>query len=264
MPETRKGDLFRRLRITLLLLLLVAIALGQWQARARVTDWDRPLWVVLHPVDADGSVVAGKRVQTLEPEQFAAIEAFFVAEAARHGLPLAEPVLVRTGPSPETPPPLPPADAGPLGIALWSLKLRLWAFGLDDHPGVPTPDVRLAVRYFNPATHPRLPHSLGLANARVGIVNAFADPDYHGSNRVVIAHELLHTLGAGDKYDPATNLPRFPDGYAEPARTPRHPQAQAELMGGRIPLGPADARMPESLEEVVIGIQTAREIGWLD
>jgi len=34
----------------------------------------------------------------------------------------------------------------------------------------------------------------------------------------VIAHELLYTLNATDKYDLNTGLPIFPNGYAEPER----------------------------------------------
>jgi hypothetical protein len=83
-----------------------------------------------------------------------------------------------------------------------------------------------------------------------------------GSNDVVIAHELLHTLGATDKYDLATGLPSHPAGYAEPERAPLHPQSHAELMGGRIPLSGSRAETPESLRRVVIGPATAREIGW--
>ena len=57
-----------------------------------------------------------------------------------------------------------------------------------------------------------------------------------GSDDMVIAHELLHTLGATDKYDLRTNQPAHPDGFAEPDREPLYPQSFAELMGGRIPV----------------------------
>jgi hypothetical protein len=240
-PPLRQTGSLRRLRIALLLVVLAVVALGQWQARALVTSWETPLWVVLHPLAADGSDAAAHDVASLDAER-------------------EQPVVVRVGAVPDAPPPLPPEDGGALTIAWWSLKLRYWAFALDGD-GLPA-DVRLAVRYFDPERNPRLPHSLGLAEARVGIVNAFADADYRGSNRVVIAHELLHTLGARDKYDPASNLPSYPDGYAEPAREPRHPQLQAELMGGRIPLGDGTARMPAGLDEVVVGEVSAREIRW--
>jgi hypothetical protein len=84
----------------------------------------------------------------------------------------------------------------------------------------------------------------------------------NGSNHVVIAHELLHTLGATDKYGPGNNQPRFPDGYAEPDRHPRLPQLYAELMAGRIALSETTAETPTQLDDVLIGPATAREIGW--
>jgi hypothetical protein len=96
----------------------------------------------------------------------------------------------------------------------------------------------------------------------LGIAHLFAAAHMAGSNQVVIAHELLHTLGATDKYDFATNQPRYPDGFAEPDRSPRYPQDFAELMGGRIPESASESRTPESLDQVLIGALTATEIGW--
>ena len=79
-----------------------------------------------------------------------------------------------------------------------------------------------------------------------------------GSNDTVIAHELLHTLGATDKYDLRTNQPTHPDGYAEPEREPLYPQSFAELMGGRIPVSDTESKMPESLQQVIVGAKTAQ------
>ncbi len=95
----------------------------------------------------------------------------------------------------------------------------------------------------------------------IGIINAFADKSHRGSNQVVIVHELMHTLGAGDKYD-ASNMPLHPQGYAEPGRQPLLPQRKAEIMGGRIPLSPQQAKMPQSLADVTIGAYSAAEINW--
>ena len=95
----------------------------------------------------------------------------------------------------------------------------------------------------------------------IGIINAFADNSYRGSNQVVIIHELMHTLGATDKYNRA-NMPIYPEGYAEPYRQPLYPQRQAEIMGGRIPLSERQARMPQKLAEVMVGVFTAAEINW--
>jgi hypothetical protein len=94
------------------------------------------------------------------------------------------------------------------------------------------------------------------------VVNAFADREQAGSNKVIIAHELLHTLGASDKYDPSTGQPIFPSGYAEPDAEPALPQKLAELMAGRIPVSIAVSQIPDSLDEVVIGTKTAQEIRW--
>lgn len=77
-----------------------------------------------------------------------------------------------------------------------------------------------------------------------------------------MAHELLHTLGATDKYDLATNLPIYPAGYANPDAQPLHPQNAAELMAGRIALKESKAEMPISLSGTVVGLTTAAEIGW--
>jgi hypothetical protein len=77
----------------------------------------------------------------------------------------------------------------------------------------------------------------------------------------VIAHEMLHTLGASDKYG-ADGLPSYPDGYADPDQQPRLPQRRAEIMAGRRAVTASHAEMPRSLDEVVIGAATAREIRW--
>jgi hypothetical protein len=77
-----------------------------------------------------------------------------------------------------------------------------------------------------------------------------------------MAHELLHALGATDKYDLQDDQPIAPDGFAEPERQPLYPQSFAELMGGRIPVSRTEATTPESLQQVLIGAKTASEIGW--
>ena len=84
----------------------------------------------------------------------------------------------------------------------------------------------------------------------------------NGENNVVIAHELLHTVGGSDKYSPVDHCPRFPDGYGDPAQTPLYPQATAELMAGRRALSPGQCVQARSLGEVIIGPATALEIRW--
>jgi hypothetical protein len=131
----------------------------------------------------------------------------------------------------------------------------------DDRP---TPDITLFLNYHAAAGTATLDRSTALRKAMIALANVYAERQFTGSNAVVIAHELLHTLGASDKYAPATNLPLFPVGYAEPDRHPRHPQRQAELMAGRIPVTPNEAAVPSSLNAVLIGEATAFEIGWVE
>ena len=82
------------------------------------------------------------------------------------------------------------------------------------------------------------------------------------SGCAVAAHELLHTLGASDKYGSAGEA-LFPQGFAQPERTPLWPQPGAEVMARNVPLGPGRERPPETLAELYVGETTAREIGWL-
>jgi hypothetical protein len=93
-------------------------------------------------------------------------------------------------------------------------------------------------------------------------VHAFADADMTRTNNVVITHEILHTLGATDKYDAASLAPLYPGGYAEPDLDPLHPQALAEIMAGRYAIDDRTFEMPVSLDEVVVGAASAREIRW--
>jgi hypothetical protein len=158
----------------------------------------------------------------------------------------------------------PPRRANASGIfatALWSLRLRYWAWRASGHVNEPE-DVRIFVLYHDPALTPAVPHSLGLTKGLIGVVYGFAAPAMDGQNNVVIAHELLHTVGATDKYSPGDDAPRFPDGYGDPAQVPRYPQRSAELMAGRRMLSADRWEQAESLDEVVIGPATALEIRW--
>ncbi len=94
-------------------------------------------------------------------------------------------------------------------------------------------------------------------------MHAFASPDQRARNNVVIAHEILHTLGATDKYDAVTRAPLLPLGLAEPDRSPLYPQDFAELMAGQVALSATTFEMPASLADVLVGEATAREIRWV-
>ena len=93
-------------------------------------------------------------------------------------------------------------------------------------------------------------------------MNAVASRQMAARNRIIITHELMHVLGATDKYDPYTGQPIAPDGLANPQQEPLYPQGQAEIMGGRVAVSAYRWRYPASLDFTVIGRKTASEIGW--
>jgi hypothetical protein len=159
------------------------------------------------------------------------------------------------------PPELDPS-AGPLGVLWWSLKLRYFAAQATAVPGRAPPRIRLFLLYHDPATLERAPDSHGLQKGLVGVVHLFADPGMAGRNSIVIAHELLHTVGASDKYDLGDGNPLFPGGYGDRDQDPRYPQELAELMAGRRALSAYQWEMPRTLAGVLIGPETAREIRW--
>lgn len=254
--------MWRILRIAVLLLVLVAVASQAWLERAGARDWTEPLWVGIFPIAADDDPVTEAYLGGLQRASFEAIERYFDAEAREYALGLERPVHVELYPRVAQRPPALPAQAGALRTAAWSLAMRWYAWrtsaGTDGAPA----NIRLFVEYHAPERLAVLPHSLGLSKGLMGVVHAYADRGHEGGNNIVIAHELLHTLGATDKYDLATLLPLYPEGFAEPAREPRFPQPLAEIMAGRRAISAREAEMPAALAETVIGPVTAREIAW--
>ncbi|MBF0284764.1 MAG: hypothetical protein HQL51_09925 [Magnetococcales bacterium] len=259
-PAPRHG--WRNVRIAALLMLLVMVASTTLLTRMRVADWSRPLPVLLFPVQGDDSPVTARHLQSLTLENFQELETFFIREAKRYQLPMENPLRLQLEKPLLEQPPEPPREPTPLKVIAWSLGLRFWVTRLDPEfrPGG---RVRLFLVFHDPGLKPTVPHSLGLEKGMIGVAHLFADPGMARENLVVTAHELMHTVGASDQYDPVTNLPRYPEGYAEPERKPLHPQVWTELMGGRLPIAPDRADPPASLAQVVIGTAAAQESGWL-
>lgn len=254
--------MWRQIRILILLLILLFVALNQYFDRVYSTDWDFPLRVTLYPINGDGSAVSQEFIEGLTADSFLPLQVFLQQEAERYSVKVDPPVHVALAPQLHELPPVLEPGSGRLGIALWSLRTRYWSWRQPDLAG-PAPDIKLFLLFHDPERSQTLPHSVGIQKGLFGIVNIFADRHMMGANDTVIVHELLHTLGATDKYDLETNQPVYPIGYAEPEREPRYPQVFAELMAGRIPLSEDEADIPESLRYVIVGDATALEIGWV-
>lgn len=252
--------MWKKLRIALLLYILVLVAITSWSTSARHAEWDQSLWVTLYPINGDGSAVSQQYIGSLSESDFSTIEEYIVAETSSYNLTPRLPIDIKFSDQIRSLPPMPPGSSSGFGVMLWSLKLRWWAWRVDNFDG--PSDIKIFVLYFDPEENRKLRHSLGLQKGFLGVVNAFADESYAGQNNVVITHELMHTLGASDQYDPATNQPLHPDGYADPLQHPLHPQRKATLMAGRIPLSAHESEMPGSLQQTIVSPRTAIEVGW--
>jgi hypothetical protein len=253
---------WRNLRVAILLLVLIWAAGHTWLERIASTRWKEPLWVGIFPVNADGSQETQSYIDRLQTQEFTDIEDFVAREAHRYGKDLSEPVHIALYPQLKKAPPQLERDAGMLGTAWWSLKMRWFAWRAVDVGGRAPPRIRLFVLYHEPSTLQAVPDSHGLQKGLIGVVHVFALRNMAGSNSIIIAHEFLHTLGATDKYQPGSGLPLFPAGFAEPNRQPLYPQPKAEIMAGRRPLSAQDTELPSSLSTVVVGPATAAEIRW--
>jgi hypothetical protein len=252
--------MWKKIRVSILLLVLALVALYTWADRRRMAEWDETVWIAVFPVNGDAATRTDDYIAGLTREQFTDIERFFAREAGAFGVELERPVHVELYPAIAAMPPLLEPGTGLLGRVAWSLRMRYFSWR---HAGDALADIRVIVIYHDPELVEAVPHSLGLQKGLLGVVYAYADPSADATNNLVIAHEALHALGATDKYDQATNLPAYPDGYGEPDAEPRHPQAFAEIMAGRVAVSPREARMPAGLGEAVVGTRTAEEIGWL-
>ncbi len=254
--------MWKNVRILLLVLVLAAVAVNAWLDRRATQSWRNTLWVGIFPLNAAGTPQAQHYIDSLGVQDFAAIEDFFAREGQHYGLSLEQPVHVELYPQGRQLPPALASGAGPLATAWWSLKLRWFAAHAATSPGRAPPRIRMFVLYQDPDTIERMPDSHGLQKGLVAVVYAFADRAMTARNNIVIAHELLHTVGASDKYDLQTGAPLFPSGFADRDRQPLYPQPQAEIMAGRRALSVQEWDMPGSLASVVVGPETALEIRW--
>ena len=189
---------------------------------------------------------------------------FLTRESQKYSVTTRRPTITRLGPVMEKhPPPSPPSGSNLPAIMWWGLKFRYWAFRNTPDSESNLYRIRIFVHYHQTLEDRTLQHSLGLDKGLLAVVHAFASEDQDEQNNIVIAHELLHTVGATDKYDESSE-PVFPVGYANPDQIPLYPQTRAEIMTGRIPLTSHTSRMAESLNECIISLHTAQEINWTD
>jgi len=254
--------MWKKVRVAVLLSILAIVAANEWLDHRRVTDWHGTVEVGVFPIAGDGSAATRSYIDRLDANAFQVVDEFIAEQSKSYGLPLMGPVHVSLYPPVAIAPPEPPPAPNVFSAIWWSLQMRFYASRMGHAPDGRSPHIRMFVLFHDPVLTPSLAHSVGLRKGGLGVVNAFATRAMNDRNAVVVTHELLHTLGATDKYDLATNTPLYPDGYAEPARVPRLPQQWTEIMAGRRPVSATEAVMPDSLEDCVVGPATAAEIHW--
>lgn len=259
---------WRGLRVAALVAVLVIVAAwagGVHRIRSSRVRWGRPLEVavvLLSPTGLDAVQVS--RFQDVLGQ----LEDRLSAEFARYGgggtpfsFKLAGPVLF-SGPLSFTPDSSGLLDRARHAYRLWRTLRGIHAAASFD----PKPyDARIYV-LLEPATATgagvtTFAEGSGAAGGDVGFVRAAAGTGDALLALTAVAHELLHCLGATDKYDDAGHAV-VPDGLAEPDLSPQYPQRYAEWMVGEVPTGPGQGRLPSSLAEIRVGPVTAREIGW--
>lgn len=255
---------FRALRILFLLILLGIAAFYSKSQGLGSRAWTDPLDIAIFPINGEGTEKIDAFLDDLDANDFASIDTFFKRESRYYDVISETPTRTLLGSRvKETPPPASNPNANPVAIVWWSLKLRwrTYRHTPDEHSNHQR--IRVFVIYHELAQGKRLQHSLGLNKGLIGVVHAFADVKQNAQNNLVIAHEILHTVGASDKYG-NDGAPVYPDGYAEPDSDPLYPQTAAEIMAGRIPISADAYTMAMGLDNCMISDTTARENNWLD
>jgi hypothetical protein len=251
---------FKQYRILFLLSILLYVIADQAIAKHYSTAWNDTLKVVIYPINGDSSEQSQQTIHALKEQNFISIKRFIEQQSKHYGLSIDQPVRIKIAPQMNKPPALPALDSGMLSAMIWSLKIRWWAWYENTYTG--DKDIRLFVEYYaKESAESQI--SVGLEKGMMALIKNYADEQLMERNNVIITHEMLHTLGATDKYDPVTLMPSFPQGYAYPELGKNSTQNKCEIMGGRIPYADNLAIVPKSLGYCLIGKTTANEIGWI-
>lgn len=256
-------SLFKLFRVVLLLSVLFVIVVSAWMTERRMAAWERPILVTIYPIIADDQAGTLDFVSDLELEDFDDINHFFDRESALYGFTVTPAFRFQLAPPGRELPPAVPDQFSTAGIAWWSLKMRWWSWLQAARTDLVRPDIQMFVLYHSLSGGGEVGISVGMRKGRYGIVKAYAKETLNPQNLVIFTHEMLHVLGASDKYVLSTGEPIYPHGYADPGKRPLFPQELAEIMGGRIPLNTFSSRMPASLSECRLGRITGEEIGFL-
>jgi len=256
-------SVFKLMRVVALLSILFVLVVGTWMTERRLASWERPATVTIYPIAADHDAHTLRFVEKLEASDFDPVNDFMAREMRPYGISVTPAFHLQLAEPGRRLPPEIPDQFSPAEIAWWSLKMRFWAWMQDFKDDLIQPDIQMFVLYHGVNGRREVEISVGMRKGRYGVVNVYAERSMHPRNLVVFTHELMHVMGASDKYTLTTGEPEYPFGFADPLKQPLFPQTRAEIMGGRIPINSYSSLMPASLEECKIGQMTAAEIGFM-
>ena len=74
--------MFKAIRILLLLCVLIFVGLSAYTLDANLRDWSKTKWVVIYPINGDGSKAASKYIANLKDTDFDAMRSFLNREAS--------------------------------------------------------------------------------------------------------------------------------------------------------------------------------------
>lgn len=254
---------FATVRVTVLLIAMLSLGFVSLTQLLFTRNWNQTLQVTVFPISADGHLSTAAYISSLSDDTFSIIDRWAEREGQRHGLNLQQPFEVKLGEQIKDLPPSWPENDNPITVLFWGLRFRWWAYRNTPDDGGGLTRIRMFVMYHSGEGDQPLSHSLGLQKGLLGLVHAYSLHEQTDQNNVVIAHEMLHTVGAIDKYS-EYGSPQYPYGFANPVREPLFPQRYAEIMAGRIPTANGSSYMAKSLRSAQVNQYTANEINWLE
>ena len=256
----------KRARVTFLLVVLAGVLLWGWRdirSRRGRNEWTRPLGVAvvlvrLGPLDDAAVRGFASRVSALGDRLTAERRRYTPGAPAPFAFTCVGPVDAREGP-PVT------EGEGWLAAAEETWALWRWTSKIDATAGLEAGafDSRVYVAAKAPVDEERaMVEGESEEGGRIGAVEVELDASMVDLALFVAAHELFHTLGAADQYD-ASGHTLIPGGLADPERVPLLPQAFAEVMARNRPVQAGIEVPPETLDELAVGPETARAVGWI-
>jgi hypothetical protein len=267
--EASRKRRFFLIRVSVLLFILFVVvlyAVRDVRSRRARNEWNRTLDVAIVLVHVEGQPAVDPAAVSQLGERVVVLEERLRAEAERHRPGMAKPFRVQLfGPvDVATPPPKAESD-DVVALVKHTLDQRRWLRDVDPRAGVDPDrwDNRIYVNARRSTSDvTSFVEGSSEQDGRIGAVDVDLDDSMVDLTLAVVAHELMHTLGASDKYD-GRGRALVPDGLAEPDRTPLYPQRFVEVMARNRPISPDAEVLLQSIEELSIGEATAREIGWL-